>query len=64
MGEVKNSITFSVLPGEVKYFEYAQITQGYKRYGDTEAADVKEYLIEVPAVYGQQAIRKTRLLDY
>lgn len=63
MGEVKNPIMFSVLPGEVKYFEYAQITQGYKKYGDTEVADVKEYFLKVPAV-GQQAIRKARLLGY
>lgn len=33
---------FNVQPGEVKYFEYAQIARGYKKYGNTEVADKKD----------------------
>lgn len=64
VGGVRSSIAFEIAPGEVKYFEYAQITQGYKKYGDTDVAEVKEYFMEVPALYGKKVIEKTRLLNY
>ena len=56
------SIDFKIDAGETKYFEYAQVTTGYERYGATEVAKVKEFFMEVPAKYGAKKLIKTKLL--
>ena len=64
VGELRKVISFEVAPGQVKYFEYAQITTGYNRYGGTEVAEVEEHFVEVPPLYGEKMIKKTKWLSY
>lgn len=63
IGEERMPAKFQIKPGETKYFEYAQITTGYNRYGNTEVAAVEEHFVEVPAIYAEKQIKKTRLLS-
>lgn len=50
--------------GETRYFEYAAVTTGYERYGDTEVAQVKTVFTPVPSTFAVKRLQKTRLSTY
>lgn len=63
VGEAYKEVQFSINSGDVKYFEYAEITTGYERYGETEVAEIEQVFMEVPKAFGEKRIQKTRLLS-
>ena len=50
--------------GETRYFEYAAITTGYERYGNTEVAQVKTVFTPVPSAFAVKKLQQTRLSTY
>lgn len=54
-------IEFSIAEGEIKYFEFVQITTDYKRNSDTKIAQVETHFVEAPEPFAKKRISRTRL---